>query len=107
MDEAPQWFQVYQAQATVRYNDLVIRLNDLEIGLAVTYNRTSLRCDDALKPLLGVNGIIPPNFPATRNDLFRLSQEKCMSLLHAYNLNAEGTILVKRNRLASHVGLIL
>lgn len=109
MDEEapPVWFQVYQAQATARHNELIVRLNDLENRLAVTYNRTSLRSHEPIQPLLRVNGIVPPNFPVTREDLFQLPPKQCVLLLHAYSLSVEGTILIQRNRLAVHIGLIL
>ena len=100
MDEAPLWFQVYTAQALLRHNELVN-------GSATTYNRTSQRSQEAIKPLLDVNGIVPPNFSATRGDLFLLNSEQCVLLLNAYNLNAGGSVLVKRERLAVHIGLIL
>ena len=103
MDEAPLWFQVYAAQALLRHNELH---NELVNGLALTYNRTSRRSQDAIKPLLDVNGIVP-NFPATRGALFLLNSEQCVLLLNAYNLNAGGSVLVKRDRLAVHIGLIL
>ena len=104
MDEAPLWFQVYAAQALLRHNELH---NELVNGLALTYNRTSQRSQEAIKPLLDVNGIVPPNFPATRGALFQLNSEQCVLLLNAYNLNAGGSVLVKRERLAVHIGLIL
>jgi hypothetical protein len=104
MDEAPLWFQVYAAQALLRHNELH---NELVNGLAMTFNRTSQRSQEAIKPLLDVNGIVPPNFPATRGALFLLNSEQCALLLHAYNLNAGGSVLVKRERLAVHIGLIL
>ena len=115
MDEAPLWFQVYAAQALLRHNELrnesLLRHNELHNelvnGLAMTYNRTSQRSQEAIKPLLDVNGIVPPNFPATRGALFLLNSEQCALLLHAYNLNAGGSVLVKRERLAVHIGLIL
>lgn len=106
-EEAPVWFQAYEAQATARHNELTVRLNDLENRLAVTYNRISLRSHEAIQPLLGVNGIVPSNFPVTREDLFRLPPKQCVLLLHAYSLSVEGTILIQRNRLAAHIGLIL
>jgi len=104
MDEAPLWFQVYAAQALLRHNELH---NELVNGLAMTFNRTSQRSQEAIKPLLDVNGIVPPNFPATRGALFLFNSEPCALLLHAYNLNAGGSVLVKRERLAVHIGLIL
>ena len=111
MDEAPLWFQVYAAQALLRHNELhnesLLRHNELVNGLAMTYNRTSQRSQEAIKPLLDVFGIVPPNFPATRGALFLLNSEQCALLLHAYNLNAGGSVLVKRERLAVHIGLIL
>ena len=108
MDEAPLWFQAYQAQSLLRHNELTARLNNLENDVAVTYNRMSLRAHEAIKPLRGVNGIVPPNFPATREELFQLSQAQCALLLRAYNIDDGGnTILAKRNRLAVHIGLIL
>jgi len=118
MDEAPLWFQVYAAQALLRHNELhnesqlrhnesLQRHYELVNGLAVTYNRISQRSQEAIKPLLDVNGIVPPNFPATREALFRLTLEQCELLLHAYNLNVGGTVLVRRERLAVHIGLIL
>ncbi len=100
MDNSPLWFQVYQTQSLHRYNELVN-------GLAVL-NSMSRRPQEAIKPPLGVDAIVLySNFPATKDDLFQLPQYQCILLLHAYNLNAEGTDLVQRNRLASHVGLIL
>ena len=118
MDEAPLWFQVYAAQALLRHNELhnesllrhnesLLRHNELVNGLAMTYNRTSQRSQEAIKPLLDVNGIVPPNFPATRGALFQLNSEQCVLLLNAYNLNVGGSVLVKRERLAVHIGLIL
>jgi hypothetical protein len=104
MDEAPLWFQVYAAQALLRHNELH---NELVNGLAMTFNRTSQRSQEAIKPLLDVNGIVPPTFPATRGALFLLNSEQCVLLLHAYNLNGGGSVLVKRERLALHIGLIL
>jgi hypothetical protein len=104
MDEAPLWFQVYAAQALLRHNELH---NELVNGLAMNYNRMSQRSQEAIKSLLDVNGIVPPNFPATREALFRLTLEQCELLLHAYNLNVGGTVLVRRERLAVHIGLIL
>ena len=53
MDEAPLWFQVYAAQALLRHNELH---NELVNGLAMTFNRTSQRSQEAIKPLLDVNG---------------------------------------------------
>ena len=107
MDEAPLWFQAYQAQSLLRHNELTARLNNLENDVAVTYNRMSLRAHEAIKPLRGVNGIVPPNFPATREELFQLSQAQCALLLRAYNLDIGGTVVARRNRLAVHIGLIL
>jgi len=104
MDEAPLWFQVYAAQALLRHNELH---NELVNGLAMTFNRTSQRSQEAIKPLLDVNGIVPPNFPATRGALFLLNAEQCVLLLQSYNLNIGGSVLVRRERLAVHIGLIL
>ena len=104
MDEAPLWFQVYAAQALLRHNELH---NELVNGLAMNYNRMSQRSQEVIKSFLDVFGIVPPNFPATRGALFLLNSEQCALLLHAYNLNAGGSVLVKRERLAVHIGLIL
>jgi hypothetical protein len=91
---------VYAAQALLRHNELVN-------SLAMTYNRMSQRSQEAIKPLLDVNGIVPPNFPATRGALFLLNSEQSALLLHAYKLYGGGSVLVKRERLAVHIGLIL
>jgi len=108
------WFQAYQAQSLLRHNESLLRHNEsllrhneLVNGLAVTYNRMSQRTHEVIKPLLGVNGRLPDNFPATREELFLLTGEQCLLFLNAYNLPDRGTITVKRNRLAVHIGLIL
>ena len=118
MDEAPLWFQAYHAQIVVRlnnledglavhHNELAIRLNNIENGLATTYNRMVQRSHEAIKPLIGVNGKVPPNFPATKKDLCQLSEAQYILLLQAYNLDVGGTVVARRNRLAVHIGLIL
>ena len=115
MDEAPLWFQVYAAQALLRHNELhnesQLRHNELHNelvnGLAMNYNRMSQRSQEAIKSLLDVNGIVPPNFPVTRGALFLLNAEQCVLLLQSYNLNVGGTVRLKRERLAVHIGLIL
>jgi hypothetical protein len=108
MDEAPLWFQAYAVQARnesqLRHNELH---NELVNGLAMNYNRMSQRSQEAIKPLLDVNGIVPPNFPVTRGALFLLNSDQCALLLQSYNLNVGGSVLVKRERLAVHIGLIL
>ena len=111
MDEAPLWFQVYEAQARnesqLRHNESLHRHYELVNSLAMTYNRMSQRSQEAIKPLLDVNGIVPPNFPVTRGALFLLNAEQCVLLLQSYNLNGGGSVLVRRERLAVHIGLIL
>ena len=107
MDEAPLWFQAYAAQALLRHNESLQRHNELVNGLAINYNRMSQRPQEAIKSLLDVNGIVPPNFPVTRGALFLLNSEQCVLLLQSYNLNVGGSVLVKRERLAVHIGLIL
>jgi hypothetical protein len=107
MDEAPLWFQVYAAQALLRHNESLQRHYELVNSLAMTYNRMSQRSQEAIKSLLDVNGIAPPNFPVTRGALFLLNSEQCALLLQSYNLNVGGSVLVKRERLAVHIGLIL
>ena len=101
------WFQAYQAQSLLRHNENLLRHNELVNSLAGSHNRMSQRTHEVIKPLLGVNGRVPDNFPVTREELFLLTGEQCSLLLIAYNLPDRGTATVKRNRLAVHIGLIL
>jgi hypothetical protein len=48
---------------------------------------------------------IPPNFPATRGDLFKMNSARVNSWLTYYGLGVGGTIKVRRIRLASFLGL--
>jgi len=133
LDEAPVWFQAYAtqqaAQVTAQTAQLTAQtahLTALTAQLAfqmetlrhevstginnsniMSFNRSSLRGDSEIRPLESINGNIPENFPATRRMLFELTGPNCNTFLTGYGLPIAGTLSVKRDRLAQHIGLIL
>jgi len=118
-DQEPVWFQHFRLQQqqleqqrqqqqqleqqrnNQRHNELLSLISNAN---AISFNRAA---NSLLQPLRNRHGAIPDSFPLNKPDLFRLSNLQINLLLGAYELQVEGSLNEKRNRLAIHIGLIV
>lgn len=131
-DGEPAWFQHYrlQQQLQIEQQQLQIKLQQLQIEqqqlqieqqhqqairhtelLSLIFNSNAISFNRAannnIMALRGRDGNTPDDFPLSRSELFQLSSARCNTFLAAYDLPVGGTADQKRNRLATHIGLIL
>ena len=118
-DGEPAWFQHYrlqqqqlqieqqqlqieqQQQQAIRHTEV---LNLILNSNAISFNRAA---NNNIMALRGRDGNTPDDFPLSKSELFQLSSARCNIFLAAYDLHVGGTADQKRNRLATHIGLIL
>ena len=111
-DGEPAWFQHYrlqqqqlqieqQQQQAIRHTEV---LNLILNSNAISFNRAA---NNNIMALRGRDGNTPDDFPLSKSELFQLSSARCNIFLAAYDLPVGGTADQKRNRLATHIGLIL
>ena len=77
---------------------------------AVAYNASAFQGDSALRVVMNQDGITPPHFPATRDELVRLSNQHCNMLMEFYRLpyiagNSLADVDAKRRQIANHIGV--
>lgn len=72
---------------------------------AVMLNSTISDGADPLTPLTTAAGVVPPGFPATNDDLGRLTGPQLAALLGAYGLAAHARIPQNLHRLRRHLGI--
>jgi len=93
------------AISTARHQELISSMANCN---AKFYNRRAHSANSEILPLCSNKWVNSPAiFPETRGALFKLSATECTELLNIYSLPVNGTIGVKRNRLAAYIGLTI
>ncbi len=99
-------FQAQQVQFQQQHQLLLLCIENAPIKRE---NRVAAYPESAISPLYVRNEAgeldVPADFPGIRSQLFTLAHEALNALLEFYALPVVGTVVVKRNRLALHIGL--
>ncbi len=82
-------------------------LNLLRTEVVAAHNAPVVSSEQFLRPVPGLGGVVPPNFPATRGALFNLDDGSVQALLGHYGLPVLGAAAARKNALALHIGLRL
>jgi hypothetical protein len=83
-------------------------LYDLRVDLAIVNNRASLLPTHPIMPIPRIPPApLPASFPRTMTELRTLLGGQLDECLTYYNLQLGGTAVVKKNRLAVHLGAAL
>ena len=77
---------------------------------AVAFNASASQGDSSLRVVTNAEGLAPPHFPGTRDELLRLSNQNCNLLMEFYRLpyiggNSLADVDAKRRQIALHIGV--
>jgi hypothetical protein len=68
-------------------NDIANLTNEVENGRRFSFNSSVVTGASLIQPLRNQEGVLPENFPATRNEIGRLQDDQCDYLLNFYGLH--------------------
>lgn len=77
----------------------------MECSRARSHNFTALQGNSQIVPLPNSQGEMPPNFPNTAGELYALRGDRVNNLLAFYNLLVEGSLTVRKQRLAKYLNI--